>query len=89
MGQTAGGAFLPNQIEITLVTCQTQTHVRKMVEDTAQQLDMTHLRKISAMCVSDPDRVMRARAEELGRPEGEQGEEGKEGTSLSQITDLG
>ena len=89
MCQSGGGAFLPNQIEITLVTCQPEAHIRKMVEDTAIQLDMTHLRKITTICVADPDRVMRSRAEQLGQAEGEQGEEGKEGTSLSQMTDLG
>ena len=81
--QSAGGAFQPNQIEITLVTCQTRAHIRKMVEDTAVQLDTTHLRKITAICVADPDQVMRDCAEE-----GE-GVEGKEGMSLSQISDLG
>ena len=45
---------LPSQIELTLVTARSSASVRALVEQVANHLDLRHLRKISALCVSDP-----------------------------------
>ena len=45
---------LPSQIELTLITARPPTSVRAFVEQVANHLDLTHLRKISAVCISDP-----------------------------------
>ena len=45
---------LPSQIELTLITGRSSTSVRAVVEQVANHLDLRHLRKISALCVSDP-----------------------------------
>lgn len=45
---------LPSQIELTLITAQSSSAVQAYVEQIANHLDLRHLRKISALCVSDP-----------------------------------
>ena len=69
----------PSQIEITLVTCRDEPTVRRILVESAEQLDLKHLRKITAVCVTDPDRVMRDEAALLSSSS-------KEGESLSQMT---
>ena len=45
---------LPSQIELVLITARPPSSVRGFIEQTANHLDLRHLRKISAVCVSDP-----------------------------------
>ena len=80
-----GGQFSPTQIEITLVTSQAPQQVRKTVEACTAELDLVHLRKITAVCVQDMDQVLRHRLGRIGRrkhieeEEEEEQEEGQEG----------
>ena len=48
----------PSQIEITLVTCQDGESVYRLVVGSVDQLNVEHLRKITAVCVTDPNRVL-------------------------------
>ena len=45
---------LPSQIELILITARPPASVRALVEQITNHLDLRHLRKISAVCVSDP-----------------------------------
>ena len=62
-----GGQFSPTQIEITLVTSQAPQQVHKTVEAFTAELDLVHLRKITAVCVRDLDQVLRHRLGRMGR----------------------
>ena len=77
------GFGIPSQIEITLVTCRAEQRVREMVLTSSGHLNLEHLRKITIVCVSDPDRVARQSAALQGTYD--DGEGTKEG-GLSQMT---
>lgn len=55
--QGPGGSAFPSQIELTVVTSQPASTLRRSVERIADSLELEYLRKISGVCVSDPDRI--------------------------------
>ena len=79
------GFGIPSQIEITIVTCRDEQSVRKTVLTSSDHLNLEHLRKITIVCVTDPDRVVRQSAALRGEYTYDDDEATKEG-SLSQMT---
>ena len=67
------------------MTGQSELRVRETLVRAASRLSLEHLRKISVVCVADPERVAREGAGLLGVVEGEAGEE-REAAGLSQMT---
>ena len=76
--QGPGSACFPAQIDLTLLTSQSAVSVRSLVERFADHLDLQHLKKISGVCMSDPERLVSAECDS-GITEGD-------GVGLSQIT---
>lgn len=74
---------VPSQIEITLLTGRDEQSIRKMLITSSQQMNLEHLRKITTVCVSDPDRVMRESAALLSKSGGD---DWTKNESLSQMT---
>ena len=74
---------VPSQIEITLLTGRDEQSIRKMLITSSEQMNLEHLRKITAVCVSDPDRVMSERAALLSKCDGD---DQTRNESLSQMT---
>ncbi|XP_013421029.1 meiosis 1 arrest protein [Lingula anatina] len=46
-----------NQLEITVITCQTSASIVKQVEKLSSKLDLDNLKKIQVVCVNNPDQV--------------------------------
>ena len=49
---------VPNQVEVTLITGQSPILVKEHLEKMVDQLQLEHLKKISVVCVSDPERMI-------------------------------
>ena len=58
-----------------MITSQPPSVIRRYVEKIADHLDLEHLKKISGICVSDPERIIQEEHEDEGLSQ-----------SLSQIT---
>lgn len=72
------------------MTGQDEQSIRKMLVTMTEQLNLEHLRKITVVCVTDPDRLMRENVTLLGRCEGDDGaEEGRHSQITSSQADLG
>lgn len=69
--QGPGSGCFPVQIDLTLVTSQSTSSVRNLVEKFAHQLNLEHLKKISSVCVSDPERLISVQYEGRAATEGE------------------
>ncbi len=54
----SGTSEFPSQIEISLITAQSPASLRNLIERIADQLDLVHLRKISAIVVTNPDKLV-------------------------------
>ena len=74
---------VPSQIEVTLLTGRDEQSIRKMLITSSEQMNLEHLRKITAVCVSDPDRAMSERAALLDKSDGDAWTKDE---SLSQMT---
>ena len=48
----------PSQIEITLITAHSPAHLHNVVERIVHHLELVQLRKISAVVITNPDRLV-------------------------------
>lgn len=58
--QTSSGLSVscPTQLEIIILTAREPATVRQGIERGMDTLDLEHLKKLSVVCVSDPDSLM-------------------------------
>ena len=82
--QTSSNPSFSSQLEISLISARSPRALRANVERIADHLDLEHLRKISAICVSDPE-LMAPPAMGGGETEEEEMEESGSNLSLSQM----
>ena len=55
---TSSSLSYPSQIEVTLLTAQSPPLVRQYIERVVDHLDLQHLKKISAVCINSPERLI-------------------------------
>ena len=56
-GSTTLGGH-PSQIEVTVLTARSSSTVRRLMEHSVDSLELEHLKKISVVCLTDPDKLM-------------------------------
>ena len=48
----------PSQVDIIILTAQEPSLMQQYIERVADHLDLEHLKKISAVCISDPEKLV-------------------------------
>ena len=77
----------PSQIEITVLTGRSGQSVRDTLVRSSDRLNLEHLRKITVVCVSDPDRIARQNTPLVSGCDDVEGpQEAEQHVGLSQMT---